>query len=61
MPPRGIDGCVEAELPTGVGGSVEDRSGGPCPRRTLIGTGDKYGGMADGVAVHGKQELNLFR
>ena len=56
MPLIGTDSGAEAECPAGGGGPVIDHSGGPCPRRTSTETGNEYGGMADGAAVHGKQD-----
>ena len=56
LPPRGTDSGAEEELPAGGGGPGGDHSGCPCPICTPTAMGNEYGGMADGAAVHGKQD-----
>ena len=54
LPPRGEDGSVDLEHPTGRGGPGRYPNGGPGPRQMLTAAGDKHGGMAYGAAVHSK-------
>ena len=45
---------MEAKCKVVIGGTGGDPGGCPCPSCSLLEAGDKYGGMANGVAIDSK-------